>query len=191
MRAARLWLIRHGQTAWNLEGRYQGQADAPLNATGWEQARAVAARLAGKRYDAIYSSDLQRALTTAEVIGEAVGLRVRRHPGLREVRLGRWEGMLAVDIQRDYAEAWLARQRDPANARPPGGESAAEVAQRVWAAVDEIVTAHPGGAIIVVSHGLAVATVLCRARGVPLAEVYTLIPDNCQPETVVWEAGGG
>jgi alpha-ribazole phosphatase len=182
----RLWLVRHGQTAWNLEGRYQGQADPPLNPTGWEQAQALRGQLAGQRFEAVYSSDLQRALTTARVLADSLGLPVRAEPGLREIRLGEWEGLLQSEIETRYAEAWLSRRADPVRARAPGGESAEEVAERVWAAADQIAARHPGGHVLVVSHGLALAALVCRARGLPLERVYEMVPENCQVEVVDW-----
>jgi 2,3-bisphosphoglycerate-dependent phosphoglycerate mutase len=181
-----LWLIRHGQTAWNLEGRYQGQADPPLNATGWAQAKSLVARLAGVDFQAIYSSDLQRAHDTAAILAESRGMPVHIHTGLREVRLGAWEGMLAGDIQARFADAWLERQRDPLNARPPGGESLSDVAGRVWDAVNEITRMHRKGPLLLVSHGLALAVVTCRAKDVPLEQAYLKIPDNCTPIVVDW-----
>jgi broad specificity phosphatase PhoE len=184
----RLWLVRHGQTDWNLQGRYQGQADPPMNAAGWDQARMLVPLLAGIPIAAIYSSDLQRAVDTASVVADHLGLPVMRHAGLREVRLGRWEGMLFTDIQAEYADEWLDRQRDPLHARPPEGESLAEVAERVSAAADAIARAHPGADVLIVAHGLSLATLLCRGRGLPLAQAYDLVPDNACIETVEWEA---
>mgnify|MGYP000918913880 FL=1 len=116
-----LWLVRHGQTDWNVEGRYQGQANPPLNATGLEQAACAAETLAGRTYTAIYTSDLQRARVTAEIIGRRLGMDVLVDPRLREVNQGAWEGMLSTEIQAHYAGEWAARQRDRLHFRPPGG----------------------------------------------------------------------
>ncbi|MCC6188643.1 MAG: histidine phosphatase family protein [Anaerolineales bacterium] len=182
----RLWLVRHGQTAWNLEGRYQGQADPPLTAAGWEQARAMLPQLDGIAFAAIYSSDLRRARDTASILAAHLGLPVQVRVGLREVRLGLWEGMLFSDIQDQYAAAWQERQRDPLHARPPQGETLAEVAVRASAAADEIAQAHPAADVLVVAHGLTLATLLCLGRGLPLERAYDLVPDNCRPEVVDW-----
>jgi broad specificity phosphatase PhoE len=183
---AHLWLIRHGQTDWNLEGRYQGQADPPLNATGRAQARGLLETLSGGPFAAVYSSDLRRARDTAEVVARHVGLLVRVDPRLREVGLGRWEGMLFSDIKVEYAEAWQARQSDPLGARPPGGEALVEVAARAWAAADDMVAAHPGAEVIVVAHGLTLAAIRVRALGLPLGQAYEQIPENGRPERVAW-----
>ena len=182
----RLWLVRHGETDWNAEGRYQGQTDIPLNAAGLAQAQALLPMFVGLPIAAIYSSDLQRAATTAGLLGAALGKPVSRHRGLREAGLGLWEGMLFSDIQVVYAAEWEARRRDPLNARPPGGETLLEVAARGAAVADEIAQRHPGQQVIVVSHGLLLAAILCRGRGLPLSEAFHHIPANCCAEPVDW-----
>jgi len=182
----RFWLVRHGETDWNAAGRYQGQADIPLNANGLAQARALLPTFAGLPIAAIYSSDLQRALTTAGLLGEALGLPVGVHRGLREAGLGRWEGMLFADIQVTYAAEWEARRRDPVHARPPEGESLAETAARGVATANEIARLHPGAQVILVSHGVLLAGLLCHGRGLPLAEAYNNIPANCCAEPIDW-----
>ncbi|HQY91857.1 histidine phosphatase family protein [Caldilinea sp.] len=183
-----LWLVRHGQTDWNLQRRYQGQTDPPLNATGLQQAELAGEALVGRRYAAIYSSDLQRARVTAEIIGRRLGMEVFVDSRLREVSFGKWEGMLVADIQTRYPVEWEARQQDRLYARPPGGESVQDVAARIWPAVDELAARHPHDVLILVSHGLALATILCRAQGLPLASARDLIPDNAQPHCIVWDA---
>lgn len=182
------WLVRHGQTDWNLQGRYQGQADPPLNETGLQQAQVAAERLAGRRYAALYSSDLERARVTAEIIGKYLGLTVIIDPRLREVNQGAWEGLLVTEIQERYPLEWEARQRDRLRFRAPGGESVQDVATRVWAAMDEIAWRHPHDAVIVVSHGLALATMLCRGRNIPLVQAQELIPDNAEVLHIEWNS---
>jgi len=183
-----LWLVRHGLTDWNLEGRYQGQSDAPLNETGMAQARQLAEKLAGVRFEALYSSDLQRARQTADILANHLGLKVRLDHRLREICQGEWEGQLVGDIMSRYAAEVEKRRADPYGARPPGGESVSEVAARVWAAVDDICQRHPAGKVLVVSHGLALATFIARAKGAPLAQVYSLIPENAEAKIVEWQS---
>ena len=184
----RLWLIRHGETDWNIEGRWQGQAPhaPPLNAAGRAQSEALVEQLNSHVFDALYSSDLLRAAQTAAIVGARLGLRVQVEPRLREINQGEWEGMLGRDIARVYPAAWAARERDPASARPPSGESVVEVAARAWAAADAITRQHPGGAVLVVSHGLLLATLICRARGLPLRDAHSLIPANARPDIIDW-----
>ena len=185
-----LYLVRHGQTDWNVEGRYQGQTDWPLNGVGRAQALRLGRQLAGIPFTAVYSSDLSRARETAEILAAPSGLAVQLDPRLREIRLGEWEGQLMTEIATRYPEAWVERQSDPLRARAPGGESVAEMAKRVAEAAAAMVQAHPVGPVLVVSHGLALATLRCLARRRPLAEAYQTVPDNGQPEIVVWPPEG-
>jgi broad specificity phosphatase PhoE len=137
----------------------------------------------------LYSSDLQRARQTAEILAGAVGLSVQIDPRLREVDQGDWEGMLFRDIKELYAAEMARRKDDPANARPPGGESLKELALRMAGAADEIAARHPGASpVLIVSHGLSLATLLARARQVSLTRAYDLIPENTNPEIIQWPA---
>ena len=185
----RLCLVRHGQTDWNLDGRYQGQSDVPLNKKGQAQARALARKLKGQPFTAIYASDLQRASETAEIIAASLHLAVVADPRLREIDQGKWEGQHARTIQARYARLWQRRMMNPANARPPGGETVEEVARRVYAALNDIACFHPTGPVLVISHGLALATVICKTRRLPVGQAYIVIPDNAKPLWVNWVSG--
>lgn len=189
--AARLHLIRHGQTVWNAEGRWQGQAPhAPgLNDEGREQARRAAEHLAAMRVDAIYSSDLRRARETACIVAAPHGLPVATDPRLREVNLGDWEGLLFSEVESRASESLRERRRNPVHHRPPNGETLLELAGRVWSALEHIARAHPGGAALVVSHGLAIATIECHLRREPLSLAFARIPDNAEVLEVL--IGGG
>lgn len=184
-----LCLIRHGQTDWNLEGRYQGQSDVPLNPTGLAQAQSLAEQLKGQTFAAVYSSDLMRARQTAEPVAQISGITMRLEPRLREINQGKWEGVLVEDIKAYYAELWSQRTIDPASIRPPGGETVGEVATRIYAALDDISVLFPSERVLVVSHGLSIATVICRARNIPVGHAYTVIPENVQPIWMDWKSG--
>lgn len=186
-----LWLVRHGQTNWNLEGRYQGSRDIGLNENGQQQASAIAEGLKDVRFEAIYSSPLQRARRTAEWIAAKNELNplVQIDPRLVEVDLGEWEGKLFDDIQRQYPEEIQERKTNPLHARPPKGETALEVAQRMAEAADEISERHPQGPVLLVSHGLALASLICMARAIPLEKVYEMVPENAEPVVVEWSPG--
>ncbi|MBM3120769.1 MAG: histidine phosphatase family protein [Chloroflexi bacterium] len=179
-------LVRHGATDWNRDGRYQGQADPPLNAEGRAQAARLADALAARPIEAVYSSDLQRARHTAEVIAGVHGLAVHLDQRLREVNQGAWEGMLVADIAAGYPAEWRALQEDPLNARAPGGESAAEVAERAMASLREIAGRHPLGPVIVVSHGLTLGCVVCSLQGLPLAWARQKVPLNGSAWEQTW-----
>jgi alpha-ribazole phosphatase len=183
-----LCLVRHGQTDWNRIGRYQGQSDVPLNSNGHTQAASLAMQLKEQTFAAIYASDLMRARETAEPIAKEAGLPVQIDIRLREINQGEWEGQLVDDIKARYADLWAQRSGDPASVRPPGGETVGEVAARVHAALDDIARKHPTGAVLVVSHGLSIATAICHARGIPVGQAYTVIPENVQPVWMEWES---
>jgi broad specificity phosphatase PhoE len=183
-----LWLVRHGQTDWNLSGRWQGQTpDAPgLNNLGQAQAQAVLAQLKNVHLSAVYTSDLLRAKQTAELIAKPLGLTIALEPRLREINLGIWEGLLSTDIEAQYPHELDERKQNPFHACAPGGESPQEVADRVLAAVDEIARKFPDDSILIVSHGVSLALIICQAERFPMEEVYDHIPDNAQPYCVQW-----
>lgn len=168
----RIYLVRHGRTAWNLQLRYAGQTDLPLDARGHEQADLLATRLAGVRFDAAYASDLLRARETARHIlaGRDTPLVVDKR--LREAAFGLWEGLTFAEVQARFhseARAWLA---DPSGTAPPGGESLASMATRVTDAIGEILAAGGGRGreILIVTHGGPARVLLCKALGLAVEE---------------------
>jgi alpha-ribazole phosphatase len=174
----KLLLIRHGQTEWNVECRWQGQTDVPLNLKGIEQAAQLAQRLQSSGLDAIYSSDLCRALQTAQILAETVELPVIVDARLREVYQGEWEGMLVSEIeQRDPAKFQL-RFENPLAFTTPGGETTLQVQERVLSAVQEILAKHSGETVAIVSHGFVIALLLVNYRDIPIEKVWGLIPQN-------------
>ena len=138
-------LARHGETDWNFERRVQGHADRPLNETGRAQARALADELDGEPLDAVYSSDLARAHETARIVAERKGLPVTAVPDLREKNFGSWEGLTDDEVLLRFPDARRGHWGD--------GETGAEMAERVVAALGRIAEAHPGGRVLVVAHG--------------------------------------
>ena len=186
----RLWLVRHGQTDWNLTGRWQGQApDAPgLNETGYAQALALYEQLKEIKISAIYSSDLLRARQTAELIAEPLGLPVTLEPRLREINLGVWEGMPSEEIKANFPKELASRARNPFHERAPNGESPREVAERVFMAINEIVNKHRDEFVLIVAHGISLAVIICQAEGFPMKDVYLHTPDNAKPYHVQWNS---
>ena len=174
----RLILIRHGETDWNVEGRWQGHADVPLNARGRAQAEEMASSLEGREIAAIYSSDLERACETAEALARLTGQPIRLDTRLREIHQGEWQGLLVTEIEARYAQAFRNRRADPLNVAPPGGETALEVRARILAAVRDILRAHPDESVAIVSHGFALAVILAHFRGLPIDRVWDLVPEN-------------
>jgi len=164
MHATRSLAIRHGETAWNVDTRIQGQLDIGLNDTGRAQAQRLARSLAKREpLQAIYASDLARAWHTAQAIGQAQGMAVVAHTGLRERAFGDFEGRTFAEIEAElpeHARHW--RQRTPDWAPPDGGESLLALRERVLATVDELAARHLGEQIALVAHG-GVMDVLYRA----------------------------
>ncbi len=152
--ATRVLAIRHGETAWNVEHRIQGQLDVALNATGRWQAARLAQALAEERLAAVYSSDLLRALETAQAVAHAhPGLAVIADTGLRERGFGIFEGLSFMEIEQRWPEAskrW--RRRDPGFG-PEGGESLDDFHARSVAAAARLAGAHPGQTVALVAHG--------------------------------------
>lgn len=177
----RLILIRHAETDWNVEGRYQGQSDVPLNERGRMQADKMAQSLAPAGLAAIYSSDLARAQETAEALARATALPVRIDPRLREIDQGEWEGMPFTDILARYPQELARRRDDPLAAAAPGGETVLQVMERVLEAVRKIIRQHPRDTVAIVSHGLPLAIVRTHYGGYPIGQVWDLIPENSLP----------
>ena len=178
----RVVLVRHGQTGWNAESRYQGHRDIPLSATGLEQADALAAHMAGWDIAAVYSSDLSRAFETASRIASPHGLRVVKDRRLREMCFGDWEARTHQQIESDYPELCSAWLRAPMTTRPPNGETLAELRDRGLDALRDIVRAWVESAIpaahgldqriIVACHGGPIRALLSTILGLPLGEGF-------------------
>jgi probable phosphoglycerate mutase len=152
--ACRLCLIRHGETDWNAQRRLQGHIDIPLNPTGVGQAVSAAASLPGGVFTACYSSDLVRALHTAQAACSALGLVPRTLPALRERHYGHFQGLTYDEAARRHAEDYARFEaRDPDFAFADGGESLRGFAQRIVACLTDIVACHPGETVLVVTHG--------------------------------------
>lgn len=163
----RLLLIRHGQTLWNAEQRYQGQADVPLNELGRRQAEALARRLAGETIHVVYASDLQRAVDTAAPLAASHRLGIITDARLRELSFGEWEGCTFEEIrQREPAryQAWL---RTPEQFSAPGGETGAQLRERMQAWLEEVRSQHDEQTAVVVAHGGSLMTLLQITLGLP------------------------
>ena len=164
----RVFLIRHGQTAWNAELRIQGQLDIPLDAVGLQQAARLAQALHGEDIAAVYSSDLRRALATAQPLADGRGVAVVRDAALRERCFGCFEGFSYAEIEARWPEAtqrW--RSREPGFA-PAGGESLADFQARCVRAAAAIAARHAGQAIAIVAHGGVLDALYRAAVGVAL-----------------------
>lgn len=166
--ATRILAIRHGETAWNLESRIQGHTDIPLNDNGLWQAQRVAHTLQGEPLQAVYSSDLLRARTTAEAIARAQRLPTTLEEGLRERHFGHLEGLTHHEITERWPEqARRWRERDPAFG-PDGGETLQAFYDRCVGTLARLARRHPGGCIAVVAHGGVLDCFYRAANRIPL-----------------------
>jgi alpha-ribazole phosphatase len=160
----KLLLIRHGQTNWNLEQRFQGQSDIPLNETGRRQTAALADRLSTEPFDAVYSSDLQRATETVRTICKSEFL---SDPRLREVHFGDWEGLTYDEIKAKHPNTLAAWEANIFKNAPPDGETLEQLSVRVQSMLDELRQKHENHNILIVAHGGVLQTLICLALKLP------------------------
>lgn len=190
-RPTTLCLIRHGETAWNAERRIQGQLDIPLNPTGEAQARATAAALAGKRFDAAFCSDLARAHATAQAVADALGLALNPEPQLRERHYGLFQGLTYAEAEQRHPLDFARHSaREPDYAFPLGGESLAAFALRVEAALARIAALHAGGRVLVVTHGGVLDIAHRLAAGKTLSQPRDFALPNAALNWIAHEPAG-
>lgn len=161
-------LIRHGETDWNREMRFQGHVDPPLNATGHEQARRLSLRLQGEKVDQFYASDLLRTRQTADPSHGVLSLAPALDPMLREQHFGEVDGMRVDDVRVQHPEYWAQWTRFHPDWAMPGGESAQVFHARVMGALQRLAAAHPGQTVLVVTHGGVLDMVYRTARSLGL-----------------------
>jgi probable phosphoglycerate mutase len=169
----KIYLARHGQTVWNLEKRYQGSGDSPLTELGKEQAQKLAEYLKAIHLDVIISSPAGRALQTAEILKADRDVDFAINEGFAEINIGPWEGKYYYDTEIEHTEQYQAFWNSPHLYKPDYGESFAEVAQRTYNALKSIVDKHTGKTILIVSHAIAIKSVLNTIKGIKLEDFWT------------------
>jgi len=185
----KLILVRHGETDWNKERRYQGQLDVPLNARGRWQAEHAAGALAGLPVDYLISSDLQRALATAEAIGSVCGRGVTADPRLREMSYGKWEGLTVDEIKEHYDGEYRHWRTDPATYPPEGGEGLAAAVRRVEHVLQDVAQVE-AETVVLVSHGGTLRILLRYLLGLPPDAYWQFKIENASISTVQISAVG-
>ena len=185
-----LLFIRHGETDWNRQQRFQGQIDVPLNATGHAQAARVAARLAADRHDALITSDLLRARETAAPLALAWDRPAVALAGLREQNFGILEGLDVPTIKARHPDLWMRWLEHRADFALPGGESLRQFHTRVMTAVRELVESHAGSRLAVVTHGGVLDMLWRSAYGLPLDGLRACEIPNTGLNRLRWVAGG-
>lgn len=170
--AIRLILVRHGITYWNYESRYQGHTDIELHPEGIKQACALQKKFAVEKLDAIYSSDLKRAVQTASIIAEPHDLKIKTVPALREINFGEWEGLTYYDIEKKYPKLLKVWLETPHLLEIPQGESFEILRDRAVAGVKKILASQQKGTIAIVTHGGTIAALVCGLLNEPLANMW-------------------
>jgi broad specificity phosphatase PhoE len=184
-----IYLARHGESDWNAANRFQGHSDRPLTDLGREQAQALGELVAAENVEAVYSSPLKRALETALIVAARSGLEVVEDEDLREVDTGSWSGLSRAEVQERFPKGfdrWTS-----GGAGWEDGESYEEMAERVLAAVNRIAAAHPGGRVLIVSHGGPIRAIQGAANGMDIEEYRRLRPvePNARLTAVTFENG--
>jgi broad specificity phosphatase PhoE len=184
-----IFLARHGESDWNAANRFQGHSDRPLTDLGRRQAEALADAVTGANVEAIYSSPLMRALETARIVAARTGLEVMEDDDLREVDTGGWSGLSREEVQQRFPEGferWIS-----GGAGWEDGESYEDMAERTLGAVGRIAEAHPGGRVLVVSHGGPIRAIQAAANGMDIHEYRRLRPvePNARLSAVAVENG--
>lgn len=188
----RIFLLRHGETDWNLQGRCQGSADIDLNERGKQQAREITAALSVEKIHAIYSSDLKRALQTAAIIGGPHRLEVAVDGDFRELDHGAFEGLTFADIRASYPDFLVQWRSEPARLVIPGGERLADVGERAWKGMERIVRLHSHDeTVVVVSHNFPILAILCRITETPLNDYRSFHVEPCGLTRINHEKGKG
>lgn len=186
----KILLIRHGESMANAMGVFAGSTDVPLSETGRRQAAVTADFLKEVPVDAVYASDLCRAVETAEAVARPRGLSVNIEPGLREINCGQWEGLSHEEIARRFPELLRVWREDLGKAELPGGESVAQVSRRAMEALARIAGRHCGETVCIASHGMVIRCLAVAVSGWGTEGMMRLdFAANASVTTIFWEDG--
>lgn len=184
-----LIVVRHGETDFNREQRFQGQVDVPLNAVGAAQARRLARALAGERFDLLLSSDLRRARQTAAPLADSRATQPDPQPAWREQAFGVLDGLSVAEIRSRHPDLWAAWLRHDADYVPPEGESVRQFHARVVGALRELVSRHEGRRLLIVTHGGVLDMLWRTVHGHPLHGPRQCAIPNAGINRLRWRAG--
>ncbi len=188
--ATHIIAIRHGETDWNRTRQYQGQKDIELNDKGFSQARDIAESLALTALDAIYTSDLQRALQTATEIAQPLGMTALLVPGLREQHFGVFQGLTGEEVAKRWPDASAQWHRRDADFGPDGGETRNAFSHRCVAAMHQLARAHVGHTIVIVCHGGVLDCLYRAASNLPMDTPRTWPLENAAINRLTHDAKG-
>lgn len=184
-----LYLIRHGQTAWNREEIFRGRTDVPLDETGLKQAALAAEYFRDMKIHRIYSSPLARAWQTAEKIAQFHSLKVDPLEGIVDMSFGNWEGHPHQEIKEKDSERYRQWREEPHRVRLPGGESLDEVRVRAIGAVEEVIQKHPGKILVLVSHRVINKVLICGILGIDNSHFWQIGQDTTAINLIQYKNG--
>lgn len=176
---SKIYLIRHGETEWNREGRSQGCSnDIPLSEMGLIQAEAIGKRLKNEKIDLFFSSSLTRAFQTADAIAKHHKKKVIKQKEFVEISFGKWEGLRIDEIKERYLDVYKIWKDTPNIARVPGAESLIEIRERSFPKLMEILNSNKDKNILIVSHGITIKVLIATIMGIDLANLHKIRQDN-------------
>ena len=170
-------IARHGETEWNVSEIFRGRIDVNLNETGIKQAELLGQYLSKKAIEAIYSSPLQRALKTAEIIAKHLGLKVKVEPGLIDFNFGRWQGLSHQEVKEKYKELYAEWTTHPERVIMPDGESLEDVRKRVIKVTNKVIKKHKG-TVVLVGHRVVNKIIICTLLGLDNSHFWKIKQDT-------------
>jgi phosphoserine phosphatase len=187
----RLILIRHGETEWNVIGRYQGQADPPLNQQGVAQSYQLAEQLVETGLDILYTSPLLRAAQTAQILVEKLTIPLYVEPRFMEIHQGDWQTRLRSEINQLYPDLFNRWEKEPWEVSPPNGESLPQVQDRVIAAAEEIINQYLHQCVGIVTHRIPIALMKVHYQGLDRDIVRSMQLPNIYFEEILLDMNSG
>ncbi len=184
-----IYLVRHGQTAWNKEEIFRGRTDIPLDEMGLKQAEMAGQYFKGMRIDGIYSSPLSRALQTAQQIARFHRMEVQPLDGLMDMSFGNWEGHAHQEIKEIDPETYRRWREEPHLARLPGGETLDHVRHRAMASLEEVIKRHPAETLVLVSHRVVNKVLLCGILGIENSHFWQMAQDTTAINLIQYKKG--
>jgi len=184
-----IYLVRHGQTAWNKEEIFRGRTDVPLDETGLKQAELAGEYFKGMEIHAIYSSPLSRAWQTAQKIAQFHDLKVQPLDGIIDMSFGNWEGRPHQEIREHDRETYRQWRDEPHLARLPGGESLDDVRLRSMASLEEVIRSHPGKTLVLVSHRVVCKVLICAILGLDNSHFWQITQDTTAINLIQYKNG--
>ncbi len=184
------YIVRHGQTEWNILGKTQGQGNSKLTEKGILQAKELSVGMEKYPIDMIFSSDLGRAVQTAEIVGEKFGIEVQKTEALREMGFGEWEGKLIPEITEKYADIYKTWRNEPHLAKIPGGETLDTIKKRLEIFINDLNEKYDNKNILLVSHSVTVRVFLLLMLDSDMKNIYRIKQDNTALNIVEWRNYG-